>query len=131
MTDRLGEELDLLRAWWPGLEFVEAGLWVRLAGYKLPAGIWQTEVCDLALQIPAQLPGQPPYGFYVFPGLALATNGAIGNYTYPTREPPFEPGPWGKFSWSLADWRPAAGILRGSNMVQFARSIANRLREGT
>lgn len=130
MTPRGLQELELLRAWWGALEFVEAGLWVRLADYPLPLGLWDRKSCDLAFQIPAQLPGQAPYGFYVSPGLGLIGGGAIGSYTFPTHEPPFGSGPWGKFSWALAEWQPAAEAARGSNMVQFARSIADRLREG-
>jgi Prokaryotic E2 family E len=130
MTGRVLDELGLLRACWPALEFVEAGLWVRLANYPLPRGIWDRGTCEVAFQIPTQLPGQAPYGFYVRPGLELAGGGAIGNYTFPTLEPPFDSSPWGKFSWALAEWQPAAEAGKGSNMVQFARSIADRLREG-
>jgi hypothetical protein len=130
MTERALQELALLRAWWPGLEFAEAGLWVRLADYRVPCEAWAPREIEVALQIPAQLPGQAPYGFYVRPGLELVGGGTINHYTYPSHEPPFEGGPWGKFSWAPADWRPAAKAEEGSNMVEFACSLAARLREG-
>ncbi len=130
MTERVRQELALLRGWWSSLEFVEAGLWVLLDGYQLPPAIWDRRTADVALQIPSQLPAQAPYGFYVFPHLQLNSGGAIGSYTYPAHEPPFARGPWGRFSWALTDWAPASDVLRGSNVVQFARSIADRLREG-
>jgi hypothetical protein len=70
MTERIREELALLRGWWPGLEFVEAGLWLRLREYQIPSAAWTPRVVEVALQIPPQLPGQEPYAFYVRPGVA-------------------------------------------------------------
>lgn len=129
MSERIAQELTMLRICWPDLEYVEAGHWVRIPRYALPRGIWTVEAVEVAFQIPEQLPGQAPYGFYVRPGLLLAEdNSPPGNYTYPAATP-FGDG-WGKFSWSPAEWRPAADPAAGSNMVGFVRSFSDRLREG-
>jgi hypothetical protein len=129
MTERIREELALLRGWWPGIEFVEAGLWLRLPEYQIPSVVWTPRVVEVALQIPPQLPGQEPYGFYARPGVT-AGGAAITNYTHPTHEPPFGDQPWGKFSWAPEAWRPSARVEQGSNMVEFTRSIADRFHEG-
>lgn len=44
--------------------------------------------------------------------------------------PPGLPHAWGQFSWSPISWLPKAEITAGSNMLNFVRSIAHRLREG-
>jgi hypothetical protein len=131
MTARIDEELELLRSWWVGLEYEATARWVLLRGYHVPAGIWNHDVLDVAFQIPAHLPAEAPYGFYVRPGLALISGAAPSNYTYPSAEPPFGDGPWGKFSWAPVAWQPTVEARGGDNMVCFASSIADRLREAS
>lgn len=119
----------MLRGCWPQLEYLDAGHWVRIPRYAVPPGIWTVQEVEVAFQIPEHLPGQAPYGFYVRPGLVLAADGSQpDNYTYPAVTP--FGGDWGKFSWSPVDWRPAAEPAAGSNMVDFVRSFAERLRQG-
>lgn len=126
---RVIEELELLRGWWPELQYEQAGGWVLLRGYRLPAGVWNADIVDVAFQIPPQLPATPPYGFYVRPVLTLASGGVPSNYTQPSSEPPFGPGSWGKFSWAPVAWQPDADVRAGDNMVGFASSFADRLGE--
>lgn len=129
MNERIAQELGMLRTCWPDLEYLEAGHWVRIPRYTVPRGIWNVDEVEVAFQIPEQLPGQAPYGFYVRPALRLAADGSPpNNYTDPVTTP-FGEG-WGKFSWAPVDWRPAAEPAAGSNMVDFVRSLTDRLREG-
>jgi hypothetical protein len=128
---RVHEELELLRRWRPDLDYEPSARWVLLRAYRLPEGIWNAAAADVAFQLPAHLPGEAPYGFYVRPGLTLATGASPCNYTYPSVEPPFGDGPWGKFSWAPVAWRPAADARGGDNMVDFAASIGDRLREAS
>ena len=128
MNERIEQELALLRTVYPDLEWHPESLWVRIPSYPLPDGVWQRSGIELAFQLPQNLPGQQPYGFWVRPGLQLANGGVPNNYTYPVSTPLGEE--WGQFSWSLASWQPQADITAGSNMLNFVRSIANRLREG-
>jgi hypothetical protein len=128
MNERIGEELALLRTVYPDLEWHPDSLWVRIPSYVLPQGIWKQAEIELALQTPANLPGQQPYGFWVRPGLELADRRAPNNYT-PSVATTLGEG-WGQFSWSPTVWQPQAEIRAGSNMLNFVRSIADRLREG-
>lgn len=127
MSNRTATELELLRARYPDLEYREADGWVRIPVYRLPEGVWNVESCEVAFRFP-ELPGQPPYGFLVRPGLELKEGGQPNNYT-PGVETPFGPG-WGQFSWTPDEWRPASTVQLGSNMFTWVESFGNRLREG-
>jgi hypothetical protein len=126
---RIQEELSMLRGLWPGLEYVSTGHWVRLQHYWLGLGLWNCSEAEVCFQIPESLPGQAPYGFYVRPQLMLCGGVLPNHYTFPADATPFGSG-WGRFSWQLDPWQPAADPKRGSNMVNFARSFADRLRQG-
>lgn len=128
---RVADELELLRGWWPGLEYEPQGDWVLLRDYCVPAGLWSANLVEVVFQIPALVPATPPYGFYVRPVLTLAGGGMPANYTQPSSEPPFGAGLWGKFSWAPVAWQPHADVLLGDNMVGFASSFADRLKEGS
>ena len=126
---RIEEEISLLRAWFGDrIDYRPEGHWVRLRGYQLPDGLWTPSTVEVSFQVPEGIPGQAPYGFHVHPGVALSQGGSVNNYTYPTSNP-WGDG-WGTFSWALEDWRPGARAGDGSNMLEFARSIAERFRQG-
>ena len=127
-VERIGAELELLRSAYPNLEYLAAGHWVRIPRYRLDPELWGRESCEVCFQIPEQIPAQAPYGFYVRPGLALAHGGDIQNYSYPA--PTGIGSDWGKFSWQLLTWAANAELVAGTNMLNFARSIGDRLREG-
>ncbi len=128
MNERIEQELALLRTVYPDLEWHSESFWVRIPSYPLPDGVWNRSEIELAFQMPQNLPGQQPYGFWVRPGLNLASGGTPNNYTYPVTTPLGEG--WGQFSWSPISWQPQVEITAGSNMLNFVRSIADRLREG-
>lgn len=130
MNERVEHELEMVRACYPELEFRESGLWVRIPSYPIPTHIWIGDEVEVAFQIPEQLPGQPPYGFYVHPDLRLRPDGDVPqNYTCPAETP--WGGDWGKFSWQLNPWVPASDPAAGSNMLNFVRSFADRFRQGS
>jgi hypothetical protein len=127
-AERLQQELELLRSAYPDLEYRlnEQVHWVRIPRYPVPAG-WSHEEVEIAFRIPDET-GQAPYAFFVRPRLALAGTGSISNYTEAAGTP------WGadfaQFSWSpLEQWLPKAEIRTGANMLNFARSFADRLAE--
>lgn len=128
MTDRVDEELALLRAAYTDLEYRKDGdiHWVRIPSYPVPEGWSHTEV-EVAFQIPPS-PGQAPYAFRVRLGLQLAEGGQVNNYTYPVATPWGDD--WGQFSWSPVEWVPKNDIRAGANILNFVRSFADRLREG-
>lgn len=127
--DRVRQELAMLKSAWPELEYVSAGHWVRLQRYWIGLGIWNCSEAEVCFQIPENIPGQAPYGFYIRPQLLVCGGGPPSSYTYPADATPFGQG-WGRFSWQLDPWQPAADPFQGSNMLNFARSIADRLRQG-
>lgn len=129
-TNRIEQELALLRTRYGHLEYQGDGQWVRLPGYQLPTG-WSPEVLDVVFQIPVGFPGTPPYGIYVASGL---TFGACvpNNYAEPApSQPPFG-GTWGILSWAPVEggWHVTSDPSTGSNLLNWALGIAERFREG-
>jgi hypothetical protein len=129
MTERLEEELELLSTFYPDLEqrIQDGHDWVRIPSYPLPVGVWSQTAVEVAFEIPPQA-GQQPYAFYVRPGLTLASSGPPDRYS-PSAATPWG-ADWGKFSWSPTSWTPKADIRAGANMLNFARSFADRFAEG-
>jgi hypothetical protein len=119
--------LEQLSKTYPDIEFRQADGWARIPSYPMLSEIWGRTSCEVAFKFP-DLPGQPPYGFWVRPGLTLVNGATIVNYTHPA-ETPFGPD-WGQFSWSPEEWRPGGDVRLGSNMLQWAESFAARLAEG-
>ena len=125
---RIAEELVLLRTVYPGLEHRElnGAHWARIPAYPVPDG-WSARSVEIVFQIPVQ-PGQAPYAFCVRPVLLLANGSTPSNYTAAAVTP------WGadfaQFSWSpTQSWVPKADIRQGANMINFARSFADRFAE--
>jgi hypothetical protein len=121
---RLEQELELLRAVYPDLEYrlVDGVHWVRFPSYPVPEG-WSRSTIEIAFQIPAQV-GQAPYAFWVRPAIQLVGGGTPSNYAA-TASTPWG-GDWAQFSWSPLTWMPKADIRAGANMLNFARSFADR-----
>ena len=129
MSARLEEERKLLLTTFPQLEWAEDGMWGRIADYIVPPTHWQEAVTAVAFRLPPGLPGEAPYAFFVRPCLTPMSPGmAITNFTE-SASTPFGDG-WGQFSWAPEAWVPDAVITSGSNMLNFVRSFAERLREG-
>lgn len=133
--NRVDAELGLLRCWFgASLDFEPAEQWVRLRDYRVPADLWRPTMLEIAFQIPMDMAANP-YGFSARGNDGSVTGGfqptggsTIGNYTYPSQTP--WGGEFGRFSWQLIEWLPADPIEAGSTVLDFARSIADRFREG-
>lgn len=128
MSDRIHDELQLLRKHFPDLEFHEEGRWVLLPLCSLPAGIWELDEAAVCFQIPPGYPGQKPYGFYVSPRVQAKGGGGVSNRT-DSAEPPFA-GEWAKFSWDLPAWQPTADLQTGSNLLNFVLTFRARFEQG-
>jgi hypothetical protein len=127
---RVAEELELLRTAYPALDYkLEGGQhWILLPQQPIPPR-WSAEEAEIAFMIPAQA-GQQPYAFFTRPAITLAGGGTPSNYTTPASTP------WGadfaQFSWApLETWVPKPDIRAGANMLNFARSFADRLGEAS
>jgi hypothetical protein len=129
MTERIDQELELLRSVFPNLEYSPAARWVRLRQYRVPPeGGWKATEVEIAFQFLPGYPGQKPYAFHVSPPLELKNGGAIQNVAA-SSEPPWS-GQWQKFSWDVPDWSPAEEVRLGSNMLDFVLTFADRFRQG-
>ena len=128
MTGRIQAELTLIRQIFPDVVYQEEGRWVCLPSYPLPDG-WNRATTDVAFEISDGYPAVPPYGFYVLTGIRFQGS-TPGNFTDPaSNQPPFA-GTWGLFSWSPKEWKPTGEVRRGSNLLQWSRGFADRLKEG-
>lgn len=132
MTERLAQEMEVLRSVFPDAEHheVDAG-WIRVPRYTVQHGGWRQDAVAVCFQVPAGYPGNPPYAFWVSPPLRLASGDSppVNNYQEPSPTP--FPGEWGRFSWShLNSWRPGAEPIGGSNFLDFALSFRDRFKEG-
>ena len=132
LQDRMRAEMDLLRRFYPDAEWhpsAPGGGWVKIPSYSFPAPIWNRQSDTLCFEVPIGYPGQAPYGFHVGAGLRLHGSGAMPQAYQEGVTTPF-PGSWGKFSWSDdGTWRPAGDVSSGSNLANFVRTFADRLRE--
>jgi hypothetical protein len=130
---RLDEELALLRERYADLDYRADGHWVRLPKHAAPKDLWQPSELQVAFQIPPS-EGTAPYAFHVRSlgevavPLEAISGKPIGNYTHPTSTPWGTD--WGTFSWAFEEWRPRNPITAGTTVLDFARSIADRLGEG-
>ncbi|MDE2823496.1 MAG: hypothetical protein OXK79_08320 [Chloroflexota bacterium] len=130
MSDRITEELALIRREFPDVVYREEGRWVLISSYPLPAG-WNRVVTDVVFQIGEGHPATPPYGFYVPSGIQFQGT-APNNYTdQASNKPPFDKA-WSFFSWApeVGHWKPAAAAHAGSNLLHWVRGFGERFREG-
>lgn len=130
MDNWIEAELTALRATWSDVEYILANHhWVLLSDFVIPSG-WDKNKIDLAVRLPANLPGEAPYGFWVRNGLSLASGGGVTNYKCPSDSLPFiGNNVWGQFSWAFETWIPPSSPGRPSVMVPFVQSISRRLGE--
>ena len=132
MTDRILQELTLLRSYYPEVEYVKTGQWVMIRNYFLPSEPqWNKEKMDVCFQIPTGYPGCPPYGFCVPSDLRLEDKPPQNNYKMNAPvKPPFE-NTWGFFSWSTdSTWRVTADLVTWNNLTNFVRTFASRFKQG-
>jgi hypothetical protein len=131
MTPRIEEELALLRRRYGDLEYQEQGQWVKLPSYPVAHPGANRKETPIVFQIPQGYPGAQPYGFYVPAGLLLGV-ARPGSYTEPAQNAPPFGGAWGFFSWSPDDgqWRPAATVAGGANLLNWAFGFSARFLQG-
>ncbi len=127
MNEWVEAELGRLRAAFPELDCPNGEMWCRLGDYDLPAG-WSHSRVELAFQVPAGIPGQDPYGFWIRPAITLADGRMPTNASGPVEVPLLGSG-WLQFSWAPENWRWGPTPGEGLGMVDFVRSVERRLRE--
>lgn len=131
MNDRISKELDLLRKFFPKLEYVEDGQWVLIKDFTIPHNVqWNCQSINTCFQIPLGYPGTPPDGFYVPSGTNYKGD-CPGNYKEPAaNSPPFLDN-WGFLSWHKeAGWKATSDLQSGSNLLNFVRTFTDRFAQG-
>lgn len=126
MYERVEREISLVRGRHPKLEHGEQLNWVMISNYPVPRGRFNKERTRLLFLIPVGYPNTGPDDFFVDGDLCLNGGGT---------PPGMNPGPqsgsgtapvgdnWAWFSWHPKDWRPAATIEGGDNLLTFLRSV--------
>ena len=133
MRDRISRELELLRKFYPDTEIKELGdsAWFRIPSFPIPAETWNKTTATVCFETKVSYPGIPPYSFYVEGGLRSKGDNGVQPKDY--EEPAATPfsGTWGRLSWQHAStWNPTEDLVSGSNLLNFVRSFAERLKEG-
>lgn len=131
MTDRIDQEIMLLRKHYSDLRVDDDKKWILLPNYVLPTGMdWNMDVIDICVEIKPGFPGTSPYGIYV--PAELRYNGQeLLNWQPKTNNQPSFPGVWALISWSPVDkWKPGSNITTGSNLLNFVLSFVDRFKEG-
>jgi hypothetical protein len=126
MMDRIRAELELIRSEYPRLEFREEDFWARIPDYPVSSE-WGVSDAEIALQVPRDLFGQEPYGFWVRPVLVLPGGVPPTNTSGPVATG-FGEG-FQQFSWAPEAWRPGPDPLAGTNLLDWVRSFGRRLEE--
>lgn len=121
---RVEAELELLRTRFPDVQFRDP--WVLVPTYPVPDVGWGLKVAKVAFRFLPGYPGTKPYAFWVQPMLKIRT-ATPPNATEST-EPPFG-GTWTQFSWDCPEWTPGPDVSSGTNMLHWALSFTERLRE--
>src|SRR5262249_7273459 len=106
--------------------------WFLVPRYTLPAG-WRigevaAERVPIAFFVAPAYPTSAPYGFLAPIGMNCNGNSPT-NTSNPPKAPPFD-GTWLHYSWSAESWAATDELLRGSNLLHWCRSFAERFKEG-
>lgn len=131
MDDRISEEIQLLKKYYPDLEYDVNNNCIKIPNYSIPKDMsWNMESVDICFFIPIGYPGSPPYGFFVSEGLNFNNQPLNNTNINPSIKPQFA-GNWILVSWSHDNnWRPNADIRKGSNLLNFVRTFADRFKDG-
>ncbi len=130
--ERIDQELDLLRKYYPELKVDSEKKWVWLPGYVLPTGMkWNKTSMDICIEIKVGYPGTLPYGIYVPNDLRFDGNEPLNWQATAANMPSFA-GDWAMISWTPEDghWIPSSDIVKGSNLLNFVKTFADRFKEG-
>lgn len=126
MTARLEAELALLRRRYGAIEVGANGDWVKIPGWKLPAG-WSVAATTLLILLPTGYPTVCPDNFYVGDEVRLTGGGEPGNSSANQQ---LLGTVWRMFSWHLDDaWAPHPDPAKGDNLVTFCLKVEGRLAE--
>ncbi len=131
MQTRIIEEIGLLKAQFSELRHGEQFNWVLIPELLLPAGRFNRTHDTILFAIPVGYPQTGPDNFFTSVGLRLKDGTMppafnLGSQSSNGAAP--IAGDWGWFSWHPNQWRPAATIAGGDNLLGFVSAIKLCLR---
>lgn len=126
MTERIKEEITLLKVKYTSLQHGQDYNWVMIPDFNLPDG-YNRKTTRLLFLITTSYPHASPDNFYVDAGLKFSNGNPLTNYSEGAQIP--IEGSWGCFSWHPEVWQPTAEIKKGDNLLTFMKSVNLRLRE--
>lgn len=132
MEERIEEEFQLIRKYYPTLTVSNCKKWGLIENFKLPSEMsWNKESIPVCFTIPSGYPGSVPYGIYVPSDLQCDHKEPMSFKKVADNKPPFE-GDWGMLSWTpdAGEWKPTSDILLGSNLLNFINTFHDRFKEG-
>jgi hypothetical protein len=126
MHERVRDEIALVRNRYADVEHGPNLEWILVPMFPTPPGRFNKETTKVMFVIPAGYPQTGPDDFFVDGDLRL-----VGGSTPPgfnqgpnsSSGPAPIPGDWGWFSWHPKDWRPAARVEDGDNLLTFLRGV--------
>lgn len=131
MDERLEQELNLLRKYYPDLEIDDSQKWIKIPSYKLPVGIgWNKVTIDLCIEVKPGFPGVAPYGIFVPSGIRFNSLEPKDWQPSANNRPSFT-GDWAMLSWTpVEEWKPGSDVAKGSNLLNFVLSFKDRFLAG-
>lgn len=132
MIERIRGEFEFVKQTYPTATLTESARWIQIRDWSVNPTMWSHTSVTVGFRIPEKYPGEQPYGFYVLP---LEFRLATGNPPAAAQAASDTPDgvSWLKFSWGPEEgqWRPAAEIHKGSNLINIINSIRARLNDPT
>lgn len=126
MHERVQQEICTVREKFPELQHGEQWNWVLIPEYLLPEGRFNKETSKLLFLVPTAYPNAGPDNFFVDGNLRLAGGASPPAFNQGSNSSSGAapvPGDWGWFSWHPQDWRPAAKVEDGDNLLTFLRGV--------
>lgn len=128
MHERVAQEIELVREKYPGLQHGERLDWVLIPDYPLPPNRFTQNRTALLFAIPPGYPNTGPDDFFVDGDLRLKDGGCAPAFSAGPNSssgPAPVSGNWGWFSWhpQSGQWRPAATVEGGDNLLTFLRAV--------
>ena len=128
MHARVRDEIELLKKQFPDLQHGEKLDWVLLPLFALPPDRFNKEKTKVFFRIPVGYPVTGPDNFHVDNDLRLKNGTPAPAFNAGWNGTATLAGEWGWFSWHPQQWRPAATIEGGDNLLGFVRAISLCLR---
>jgi hypothetical protein len=124
MSERISQEIALLRERFPEVIHGLARDWILIPHYPLPEGRYNRTWTPLLVVLQKEYPSTAPDNFFVFGQLRLkdgSTPPGLNQGSQSSTGAASVGGDWSWFSWHPVEWKPGADIRGGDNLQTFLR----------